>query len=135
MAGASRGTRDAMRHAGRRLGLAFQLRDDWLGVWGDPALTGKSAQTDVARRKLTYPIAFASASGRSELVSLYRDASSAAGSRIRALLEEVGAADATARTAAGHAAEAVAALTGIGLRASDLECFAGLAQFIAERRQ
>ena len=42
--------------AGRLLGLAFQIRDDWLGTWGDPLLTGKGCDSDLERRKLTYPV-------------------------------------------------------------------------------
>ena len=33
---------EAFGACGRRLGLAFQIRDDYLGVWGDPAFTGKA---------------------------------------------------------------------------------------------
>ena len=40
---------------GHQLGIAFQLQDDVLGVWGDPALTGKSADTDLQTRKQALP--------------------------------------------------------------------------------
>ena len=43
---------------GRSLGLAFQLQDDVLGIWGDSAKTGKP-QNDLARRKKTLPVLFA----------------------------------------------------------------------------
>lgn len=43
---------------GRHLGLAFQVRDDILGIWGDPAVTGKSAATDILTRKKTLPVLF-----------------------------------------------------------------------------
>ncbi|MCW1248673.1 polyprenyl synthetase family protein [Acaricomes phytoseiuli] len=42
---------------GRRAGIAFQLRDDVLGTFGDPSLTGKSALTDLRSGKLT-PLAW-----------------------------------------------------------------------------
>ena len=35
---------------------AFQVRDDWLGIWGDPAQTGKSRDGDLGRRKITFPV-------------------------------------------------------------------------------
>ena len=41
---------------GRDLGLAFQVIDDILGIWGDEALTGKSAATDIATKKKTLPV-------------------------------------------------------------------------------
>lgn len=43
---------------GRELGLAFQVRDDILGIWGDEALIGKSAATDIATRKKSLPILY-----------------------------------------------------------------------------
>jgi geranylgeranyl diphosphate synthase type I len=43
---------------GENLGLAFQIQDDFLGVWGDPAITGKSAASDIASKKKTLPVLF-----------------------------------------------------------------------------
>ncbi|MDD7940525.1 polyprenyl synthetase family protein [Actinomycetospora lutea] len=47
----------ALRHYGRDLGIAFQLRDDLLGVFGDPAVTGKPAGDDLREGKLTLLVA------------------------------------------------------------------------------
>ena len=43
---------------GRDLGLAFQIRDDILGIWGDESLIGKSAATDIANRKKSLPVLY-----------------------------------------------------------------------------
>jgi geranylgeranyl diphosphate synthase type I len=43
---------------GLNLGLAFQIHDDILGIWGDPKVTGKSASTDLLTRKKTLPILY-----------------------------------------------------------------------------
>jgi geranylgeranyl diphosphate synthase type I len=43
---------------GENLGLAFQIQDDFLGVWGDPAVTGKSDASDIATKKKTLPVIF-----------------------------------------------------------------------------
>ncbi|MEV7794159.1 polyprenyl synthetase family protein [Streptomyces sp. NPDC087512] len=59
LAGAGDRTLDALRAAGRCAGLAFQLRDDLLGAFGDPALTGKPAGDDLRSRKLTCLLAVA----------------------------------------------------------------------------
>lgn len=59
LAGADEGTVAALRAAGRCAGLAFQLRDDLLGAFGDPTLTGKPADDDLRSRKLTYLLAVA----------------------------------------------------------------------------
>ncbi|WP_406387695.1 polyprenyl synthetase family protein [Streptomyces sp. NBC_00887] len=57
LADAEEHTMDALRSAGRSAGLAFQLRDDLLGAFGDPALTGKPAGDDLRTHKLTYLLA------------------------------------------------------------------------------
>ncbi len=44
---------------GRAVGLAFQVQDDYLGIWGDPGETGKSNTNDISRRKKTLPVVHA----------------------------------------------------------------------------
>jgi geranylgeranyl diphosphate synthase type I len=59
---------------GRQAGLAFQLIDDVIGIWGDPARTGKAAGADLAVRKKSLPVVAALASGTpeaGELAALY----------------------------------------------------------------
>lgn len=51
------------RMFGRRLGLTFQLADDLLGIWGDPAVTGKPAGSDLMSRKKSLPVVAALTSG------------------------------------------------------------------------
>ncbi|MCM6763209.1 polyprenyl synthetase family protein [Rathayibacter sp. ZW T2_19] len=62
---------DALRRFGLPLGIAFQLRDDVLGVFGDPALTGKPAGDDLREGKRTVLLGLARAgssdSARAEL--------------------------------------------------------------------
>jgi geranylgeranyl diphosphate synthase, type I len=56
---------EAYRSFGHYLGLAFQVQDDILGIWGDEALTGKSAASDLVERKKSLPVlAGLSAKGR-----------------------------------------------------------------------
>jgi len=43
---------------GRSLGLAFQVQDDFLGIWGDPKVTGKSIASDLLAKKKTLPVLF-----------------------------------------------------------------------------
>ncbi|WVS81492.1 polyprenyl synthetase family protein [Streptomyces sp. SS162] len=56
LGGAPDTTVAALDRAGRHLGVAFQAVDDLLGVWGDPAVTGKPVHSDLRRRKKTYPV-------------------------------------------------------------------------------
>jgi geranylgeranyl diphosphate synthase type I len=57
LAGAPAETREALRAAGEPLGVAFQLADDLLGTFGDPARTGKSARSDLRAGKRTALVA------------------------------------------------------------------------------
>ena len=56
LGGADLETRARFRSFGLELGLAFQLVDDILGIWGDPEVTGKPAGDDIIQRKKTLPI-------------------------------------------------------------------------------
>jgi geranylgeranyl diphosphate synthase type I len=49
---------DAYRGFGWSLGIAFQLNDDLLGIWGDEQTTGKEP-SDLAKHKKTLPIIYA----------------------------------------------------------------------------
>ena len=63
LAGAPVDTVAALEAYGERVGLAFQLEDDLLGIWGDPAVTGKPALADLRARKKSLPVAAALATG------------------------------------------------------------------------
>ena len=43
----------------RELGLAFQITDDILGIWGDTGVTGKSTASDLVSKKKTLPVLYA----------------------------------------------------------------------------
>ncbi|MGA5192171.1 family 2 encapsulin nanocompartment cargo protein polyprenyl transferase [Streptomyces exfoliatus] len=64
----------AMDAFGREAGLAFQLIDDLIGIWGDPDRTGKPAGADLVAHKKSLPVVAALASGTAageELAELY----------------------------------------------------------------
>jgi geranylgeranyl diphosphate synthase type I len=58
LAGADGDRVESYHQYGRNLGLGFQVRDDWLGIWGEPALTGKSAASDLEKRKKSLPVVY-----------------------------------------------------------------------------
>ncbi|GGV24468.1 geranylgeranyl pyrophosphate synthase [Streptomyces longisporoflavus] len=61
LAGADQRTTRAICSAGRCAGIAFQLRDDLLGVFGDPGHTGKPSGDDIREGKVTYLLTVARA--------------------------------------------------------------------------
>lgn len=87
---------------GRDLGLAFQVKDDILGIWGDEARTGKSAATDIETKKKTLPVLYG-LDKSDALRSLYAE-SEGDGAFVTAVIEhltQVGA-DTFARQKASH---------------------------------
>ena len=72
LAGASADV-ESYRQFGFNLGLAFQMVDDILGIWGVPEVTGKPAASDLFERKMTLPIIFAlrSSASSNTLAALY----------------------------------------------------------------
>ena len=91
----------ALSRYGVALGEAFQLRDDVLGVFGDPAVTGKDRESDLREGKRTVLLAkaVAAAAGQDRRLLEDRigrpDVTSQELDRARDLLESTGALDAT----------------------------------------
>lgn len=74
-AGAPAGDVEALDAFGREAGLAFQLIDDVIGIWGDPHRTGKPVGADLMARKKSLPVVAALTSGTpaaAELAVLYQ---------------------------------------------------------------
>ena len=106
------------RRFGWALGLAFQLNDDLLGIWGDEQKTGK-VPTDVARHKKTLPILFAfqhaDTADRERLADLYArpEPGDEVIAEIVAILERAGARDFTRSEAQRHRDACLAELDGL----------------------
>jgi octaprenyl-diphosphate synthase len=78
-AGAPEGVVTALENYGRDLGVAFQIADDVLDIWGDERTTGKSLGTDLEKQKLTLP-----------LIRLLAVAPQATADHVRSVLAEAG---------------------------------------------
>ena len=70
-------TAASFRDIGRNLGLAFQIRDDILGIWGKGENIGKPLGSDILHRKKTLPIVYTlEKTGdtlRMELINIYQN--------------------------------------------------------------
>src|SRR6266566_1896542 len=118
---------------GLPLGVAFQLRDDILGVFGDPAQTGKPAGDDVREGKRTVLLAIARAratAAQAQVIDRYLgdplldDTGTA---EVRAAITGSGAVAECERMIGRHVREAIAALDGAPMTAEAREALAGLA--------
>lgn len=137
MAAAPESTTRRFRRAGYLLGLAFQMRDDWLGTWGDSALTGKSAAGDVRRRKASLPIvaAYATLSDaeRKRFVHAFTTDTEEATDRIYALLNGAGGAEHTKDAPRRFAEKAVEVVRACALSEASLAAFEEIAGYVANR--
>jgi geranylgeranyl diphosphate synthase type I len=112
-AGAPADQAEAFGGFGHHLGMAFQLVDDLLGIWGDPAVTGKPVFSDLASRKKSLPVVAALTSETSagkELVRLYQGADpldEAAMAWAAYLIKKAGAQDWAQREADAHLSTAL----------------------------
>ncbi len=108
------------RQFGWALGLAFQLNDDVLGIWGREQATGKEP-SDLARHKKTLPVIYAlqhaAPQDRARLAALYADPdpSPAGIAEARAILERSGAQEYTRTEARRWRDEAIAQLDAAGV--------------------
>jgi geranylgeranyl diphosphate synthase type I len=141
VAGASTEKVEGLRGFGQHLGVGYQIRDDVLGIWGDPGELGKPVGSDLRRNKRSLPIihalAAAAEAGRTDLASrLARGATTdeeAAG--VAAQMESIGSREFSERMAHESLARAFEALAGLDLRQSPAADLRALASYLLERTE
>ena len=70
VAGADEAKADAFYQYGVNLGMAFQLKDDWLDTYGDPTIFGKGIGGDIVNEKKTWLLVTALSEAREELLDI-----------------------------------------------------------------
>jgi geranylgeranyl diphosphate synthase type I len=121
LAGCGQPVRDALGRYGGLVGEAFQLRDDLLGVFGQPSVTGKPNGGDLREHKATSVIALAAElagpAARAELSRLYaRDWLDEPGlARVRELIDGTGSVMRIEQMIESRAKAACASLNGAGI--------------------
>ncbi|MEX2588450.1 MAG: polyprenyl synthetase family protein [Actinomycetota bacterium] len=97
LGGATEAAARALREFARPLGEAFQLTDDLMGLFGDPASTGKDAENDIRKGKptplISSSLAMATGGRRSDILAIWGNprASAADLARLRAAVRDSGA--------------------------------------------
>ncbi len=129
----------AFSRFGDRVGRVFQIRDDFLGIWGDQATTGKPTGNDIRRRKKTFPVVFAlenaGGSSREELSRIYgqEELADADVENVLAILEEVGAQKESHSIVETSAQEALESLEPVALPPWAKNEVESLVEFLARR--
>ncbi|MGC1177374.1 MAG: polyprenyl synthetase family protein [Candidatus Saccharimonadales bacterium] len=139
LAGASLNQLDHLKNFGTQLGIAFQLRDDILGIFGDEKKLGKSNLSDLQEGKytllMTYGMKLANAGQRKTLTRLLGNpkATSADLQMVRQILKTSGALAKTETVMSGYCEKARATLNLLNLPHSAAQDLAELVTFCAER--
>jgi geranylgeranyl diphosphate synthase type I len=125
---------------GEHIGLAFQLTDDLLGIWGEPEVTGKPVRADLRARKKSLPVVAAIVTGgrpgrrlRDRLADP-APLSEADLKRLASLVEEAGGRQWAEREADAQLAQADRCLTTIEISQEVRTEFSGIAEFITARQ-
>jgi len=129
---------EGLGNFGLNLGMAFQIRDDILGIWGREQATGKSA-TDIRQRKKSLPVAYlleqASGAEREEIRRIYRQDSIGAMDEevVLRLLEGVAARDCAQHMADDYFSVALSQLDALAIAPKPKAELEELAAFLVER--
>ena len=142
LAGADQDVAARLLKVGDPLGVAFQLRDDLLGVFGDPAVTGKPAGSDLVEGKRTLLVAETLARlGHDEGCNAFEaalgaaDLDHAAVAALTSTIERCGAREAVEAHVTRCAAEAVDAIGRLPLRDEDRQALRDLAIWMTTRHR
>ena len=132
---------DLLYDAGVNMGLAFQLRDDVLDVWGDPATFGKEIGGDIMNNKKTFllinAIRLAQGDDADELRHWLNDPYATRDNKVAgvtALYERLGVRDLAEDAIAGYNDQAVAAFNQVKMSDEDKQAFIALANKLAGRQ-
>lgn len=139
-AGATARQTSALRRFGHHVGVAFQLVDDLLGIWGRSSVSGKPVGADLRRHKKSLPVVAALSANVPEaqrLAELYLpDAGPLSEAQVREaadLVERAGGRDWAEREAKRQRDEALAALAAADPDAEGARVLTSLAQVVTHR--
>ena len=134
MAGADEATAAALYAYGENLGLAFQLRDDWLDTFGDPDTFGKPIGGDIRNRKKTWLFITALAEAPGKMADALSDTDGVV-ARVTDVYRTLGLDHRCAALIERHRADAVAALEDASISAEAREYFIALASALSTRQK
>ncbi len=127
---------------GKLLGYVYQIRDDWLGIWGEPEESGKSAESDLVEKKMSFPVVYAVQNGEGRplerLKELYfrsEELNDSEVEEVRLALEEIGAKRATNERAKKYWEKAKYELENTALPGPAKSDMKGFGNFLLNRKK
>ncbi|MCD4670438.1 MAG: polyprenyl synthetase family protein [Actinomycetia bacterium] len=130
---------DSFERFGKYLGIAFQIIDDILGIWGKDGRTGKPQGSDIRKRKKSLPIVFfIQEYGRkksSELFRIYKEKSIDDGNvaTVLGFLEKAGARDYCREQAEKYYRMALNEMESLPIKKEFVGRYSQLAEFLIKR--
>ena len=127
------------RNFGRNLGLAFQIRDDIMGIWGAEKDTGKPVASDIRRKKKSFPIVYAlentAGGAKAELMDIYKgdDIDGNGVDKVLMILEAIGAKAQAQRVADRYCEQALKDIEGMAISPQASASLREMARFLVER--
>jgi geranylgeranyl diphosphate synthase type I len=136
-AGGDRDTVRRLKSFGHKIGVGFQIHDDILGIWGEPAKTGKSARNDIRNKKKTLPVLYAMqhSSERDDLKRLYakKEFTEADIDRVFEIMTKAKAYEYTSQKAKQYKNEALSELDGLCPGSRAMEDLRAIGRFLVDR--
>lgn len=136
-AGADTKTSEALYTYGEELGLAFQIQDDLLDIYGDPATFGKPIGGDILNAKKTFPLISCLATPQAQ--DLRKAMEIPAGQKridtVRDIYDRAGIPATCRQAITMHTDRALAALTQTDIPSQARQELAALAQNLADRQK
>jgi geranylgeranyl diphosphate synthase type I len=118
---------------GENLGMAFQVVDDILGIWGQESKTGKSASLDIRTRKKTLPVVYALENAELREIYSQNDLQESDVNRAVEILDELGARQYAEHVAHDYAVQAEACLKDVDPKTSAHQAIHDLGQLLLQR--
>ncbi len=139
LAGCDEKTCHHLREYGENLGIAFQIEDDWLDTFGDPATFGKTIGGDINQGKKTFLLVSGMAAGNEESKALGMAMSLPAGDMrvmtVSRIYEKMKLGESARKEAERFSAKAMHAIKATGLDEERLDSFKYLLDRLTGRKK
>lgn len=135
MAGASEADRTHLYNYGLALGIAFQLRDDWLDTYGNPEVFGKAIGGDIVNRKKTWLLISALRESRGELDGILAEdlENDELIRQVKSVYSSLRLSDRCNHLIGEYASKAISAIAGVKIDPADRAYFINLAESLSGR--